>query len=59
MAKFSEVPIFVRGEDGFTVKLNQLGAVLNEVIAELTKPETITPAPAAKATGRKASTKAE
>jgi len=35
MAKFTEVPVFVKGEPGFAAKLNQLGTVLSEVIAHL------------------------
>lgn len=35
MAKFSEIPVFVAGEPGFAAKLNQLGAVLAEVVEAL------------------------
>jgi hypothetical protein len=55
MAKFSEIPVFVKGEPGFAAKLNQLGKVLGEVVAALEA----APAPTVKAAPRKASTKAE
>jgi hypothetical protein len=51
MAKFSEIPVFVKGEPGFAAKLNQLGTVLGEVIAAL---EEAPAAPAPKAAPRKA-----
>lgn len=56
MAKFTEIPVFVKGEPGFADKLNQLGAVLAEVIEHLEACPAKTPAP--KATGRKAATSA-
>jgi predicted trehalose synthase len=65
MAKFTEVPTFVRGEPGFAAKLNQLGAAVREVQAALTAKEEATPAlpepvEAPKATTRrKAPAKAE
>lgn len=35
MAKFTEIPVFVKGEPGFADKLNQLAAVVAEVIERL------------------------
>lgn len=35
MAQFTEIPTFVAGEPGFAAKLNQLGAVVAEVIVAL------------------------
>ena len=56
MAKFPEVPTFVKGEPGFADKLNKLGDALRAVIAHV---ETETTAPAVKAPVRKAAPKAE
>jgi hypothetical protein len=56
MAKFTDVPVFVKGEPGFAAKLNQLGTVLSEVIAHIEAEEA---KPAIKAAPRKAPAKAE
>lgn len=60
----TEVPSFVKGEPGFAGKLNQLGAVLIEIIKAVNElAEALealkTAAPAAKPATRKAPTKAE
>lgn len=54
MPKFTEVPVFVKGEPGFADKLNKLGAVLNEVIAHLSVEPTPAPAKPARKTAAKA-----
>lgn len=54
---FTEIPVFVKGEPGFADKLNQLGAVLAEVIEHLEAAPANTPAPS-KVPGRKTATTA-
>lgn len=54
-AKFTEIPVFVKGEPGFAAKLNQLGAVLAEVIEHIEACPAKAPA-AAKAPARKTAT---